>query len=234
MPVRLDTRSADFKERFAALLAVKREAAQDVEQAVRGIIDEVAKGGDRALLALTQKFDRVDLAGIGLRVSAADIATAVKTSPPGALDALKLARDRIEAYHRRQIPTDDRYTDALGRRTRRPLDRRSRRSASTCPGGTAAYPSLGADERRARPRSPASTRIVMVRAGARRRAQPAGAGRRRSRRRRRDLPRRRRPGGRRAGLRHRDDPRRSTRSSAPATPMSPPPSARSSARSAST
>jgi histidinol dehydrogenase len=140
MPVRLDTRSADFKERFSALLAVKRESAQDVEQAVRAIIDAVAKGGDSALLALTLKFDRVDLAGVGLRVSAADIAAAVKNSPPVALDALKLARDRIEAYHRRQIPTDIRYTDALG------VELGGRWTALSAvglyvPGGTAAYPS---------------------------------------------------------------------------------------------
>jgi histidinol dehydrogenase len=140
MPVRLDTRSADFQERFSALLAVKREAAQDVELAVRGIIDAVVKGGDGALMALTQKFDRVDLAGVGLRVSAADIAAAVKNSPPGPLDALKLARDRIEAYHRRQIPTDVRYTDALG------VELGGRWTALSAvglyvPGGTAAYPS---------------------------------------------------------------------------------------------
>ena len=35
MPLRLDSRSADFGERFAAFLSVKREAAQDVEAAVR-------------------------------------------------------------------------------------------------------------------------------------------------------------------------------------------------------
>ena len=71
-------------------------------------------------------------------------------------------------------------------------------------------------------------------ADARRRAQPAGAGRGRHRRRRRDLPDRRRPGGGGAGLRHGDDrPGRQDRR-ARATPTSPRPSGRSSARSAST
>jgi histidinol dehydrogenase len=49
MPIRLDNRSADFPARFAAFLATKRETAQDVEQAVRAIIDDVRKNGDRAL-----------------------------------------------------------------------------------------------------------------------------------------------------------------------------------------
>ena len=38
MPLRLDSQSADFAERFRAFLSVKRDAAQDVEQTVRGII----------------------------------------------------------------------------------------------------------------------------------------------------------------------------------------------------
>ena len=33
MPLRLDSQNADFAERFRSLLALKREAAQDVEQA---------------------------------------------------------------------------------------------------------------------------------------------------------------------------------------------------------
>jgi histidinol dehydrogenase len=140
MPVRLDTRRADFQERFSALLATKREAAQDVEQAVRAIIGEVVAGGDRALMALTKKFDRVDLAGIGLRVTAEEMAAAAESAPPAAREALKLARDRIEAYHRRQLPRDDRFTDALG------VELGGRWTALAAvglyvPGGTAAYPS---------------------------------------------------------------------------------------------
>ena len=53
MPIRLDSQSAEFPERFRSLLATKREAAQDVEQAVRGIVADVAARGDRALFELT-------------------------------------------------------------------------------------------------------------------------------------------------------------------------------------
>jgi histidinol dehydrogenase len=140
MPVRLDSQAPDFPARFRDFLSVKREAAQDVEQAVREIIGRVEGEGDRALIALTQKFDRVDLAQVGLRVSAADIDVAEKACKPEARAALKVARDRIEAYHRRQKPTDDRFTDALG------VELGSRWSAIEAvglyvPGGTAAYPS---------------------------------------------------------------------------------------------
>jgi len=140
MPIRLDSRSADFPAHFAAFLATKREAAEDVEQIVRAIIADVRQNGDRALAELTRKFDRVDLERIGLRVTAAEIDAAAGACDRRSLDALTLARDRIEAYHRRQKPTDDRFTDALG------VELGHRWSAIEAvglyvPGGTAAYPS---------------------------------------------------------------------------------------------
>src|SRR5262249_24422975 len=47
MPTRLDSRAADFAERFRAFLASKRETSADVEAAVRAIIADVAARGDR-------------------------------------------------------------------------------------------------------------------------------------------------------------------------------------------
>ncbi len=140
MPLRLDSQSTDFPERFRAFLGVKREAAQDVEETVRGIIAEVRARGDAALAEFTLKFDRVDLAKMGLAVTAPEIDAAAALCKPEALAALKLARDRIEAYHLRQKPKDERYTDALG------VEMGSRWTAIQAvglyvPGGTAAYPS---------------------------------------------------------------------------------------------
>jgi histidinol dehydrogenase len=140
MPIRLDTREPDFADRFAAFLATKREASQDVEQAVRAIIADVVARGDAALVELTRRFDRVDLAAAGLRVGRDEIDAAAAACDPVALAALKLARERIEAYHRRQLPRDERFTDALG------VELGYRWSAIAAaglyvPGGTAAYPS---------------------------------------------------------------------------------------------
>jgi histidinol dehydrogenase len=140
MPLRLDSQSADFADRFRSLLALKREAAQDVEEAVRDIIADVVARGDRALFELTTKFDHVDLAKIGLRVATAEIDAAEKSCDENAVAALKVARDRIEAYHRRQKPSDDRFTDSLG------VEMGAKWTAIEAvglyvPGGTAAYPS---------------------------------------------------------------------------------------------
>jgi len=140
MPIRLDSRAPDFAQRFRALLATKREASADVENAVRAIIADVAARGDHALIELTRTFDRLDLDQAGLRVTADEIAGAHASCDRRALDALAFARDRIEAYHRRQLPKDDRFTDALG------VELGSRWTAIESvglyvPGGTAAYPS---------------------------------------------------------------------------------------------
>src|SRR5436305_3233466 len=142
MPTRLDHRAPDFAARFRAFLSTKREAAVDVEDAVRAIIADVVARGDQALLELSRKFDRVDLGRIGLRVSAAEIDAATAACDHQALAALALARDRIEAYHIRQKPRDERFTDALG------VELGSRWTAIEAvglyvPGGTAAYPSSG-------------------------------------------------------------------------------------------
>jgi histidinol dehydrogenase len=140
MPIRLDSQAPDFATKFDAFLATKREASADVERAARDIIADVVARGDAALSDLTKKFDRLDLAQAGLRVTPDEIARAEKACDPKTLDALKLARERIDAFHIRQKPKDDRFTDALG------VELGHRWTAIEAvglyvPGGTAAYPS---------------------------------------------------------------------------------------------
>jgi histidinol dehydrogenase len=127
-------------KRFAGFLAMKREVSADIESATRAIVDDVAARGDLALIEATRKFDRLDLKPGGLRITPAEIDAAVKACDAGTLDALRFARDRIEVFHRRQLPKDERFTDALG------VELGWRWSAIDAvglyvPGGTAAYPS---------------------------------------------------------------------------------------------
>src|SRR3954453_22212751 len=140
MPVRLDTRSADFGSLFKQFLPAKRGVSADVERPTRAIVDDVADRGDAALIEATRKFDRLDIDAGGLRVSAAEIEAAVGACAAETLEALKFARDRIESFHLRQLPKDERFTDALG------VELGWRWSAIEAvglyvPGGTAAYPS---------------------------------------------------------------------------------------------
>ena len=140
MPLRLDTRQPDFATRFDAFLAAKREASSDVETAVRQILDEVRLKGDGALFEFTRKFDRLDLEKTGVRISAHEIAAAARAADRTTMEALAFARDRIMAHHQRQVPKDDRYTDAIGAE----LGHRWTAVESVglyVPGGLASYPS---------------------------------------------------------------------------------------------
>jgi histidinol dehydrogenase len=140
MALLLKTGDKDFEDRFAALLGVKRETAIDVNAAVAAIIAKVRAEGDAALIELTQRFDGLDLKTAGIGVSAAEIEAARAKIDAKTLAALELAHERILDHHSRQLPRDDRYTDATGVE----LGDRWTPVASAglyVPGGTASYPS---------------------------------------------------------------------------------------------
>ncbi len=140
MPLELDAQAPGFAAEFARFLDAKREVAADVDAAVAAILEDVRSRGDAALIEHTKRLDRLDLDAATMRVAAADIAGAAKACAPAALSALRFAQERIEAYHRKQLPQDLDYTDAAGVR----LGARWRPIASVglyVPGGTASYPS---------------------------------------------------------------------------------------------
>ena len=140
MAITLSTRDPGFEASFRRLLDAKRESAVDVDAAVASIIDDVARRGDAALIDYTQRFDRVDLSATGLRLTRREIAEGAAAAPAETVAALRLAAERIESFHRRQLPAPIDYVDALGVR----LASRWRPIAAAglyVPGGTAAYPS---------------------------------------------------------------------------------------------
>lgn len=140
MPVRLNSTDKDFETGFVELLGMKREVSADVDNAVRAIVDDVRARGDAALIDLSLKFDRIDLRKTGIAVTAAEIETAYAACSKETLDALVLARDRIADHHKRQLPSDDRYTDVAGVE----LGHRWTAVESVglyVPGGLASYPS---------------------------------------------------------------------------------------------
>jgi histidinol dehydrogenase len=140
MPLRLDAAAADFASAFEKLLHMKRETAEDVDTIVRDIIADVILRGDDALIDYSRRFDRIELTPETLRISAEEVDAAVAACPQDQVDALKLARDRIVAFHERQRPENLRFTDSAG------VELGWRWSAIESvglyvPGGTASYPS---------------------------------------------------------------------------------------------
>jgi len=140
MPVRLATREAGFETAFRRLLEAKRESAADVDAVVAAIVEDVARRGDAALIDYTNRFDGVELAASGLRLTHCEIVEGAAAAPPETVAALRLAAERIESFHRRQLPPAIDYVDPLGVR----LAARWRPIVAAglyVPGGTAAYPS---------------------------------------------------------------------------------------------
>lgn len=135
MPLELNIRQPDFEQQFEHFLHSKREASEDVELAVKAIIDDVRTRGDVALLEYTNTFDRQNLRLEDLKLDRTDFAV-----PDDQLAALEVAANRIRSFHQRHMPVDDFYFDSegvgLGARWR-PVSA----AGLYVPGGTAAYPS---------------------------------------------------------------------------------------------
>lgn len=140
MVMLLNNKSSDFAERFAELLSAKREVSEDVDSAVRAIINDVRARGDDALVELTAKFDKLDLSAFSIRVGDDEIDAALTRVDEETHKALAFAHERIASHHARQLPKDDLYEDEAG------VTLGYRWTAVEAaglyvPGGTASYPS---------------------------------------------------------------------------------------------
>lgn len=136
---KLTTADTGFAVDLAALLD-RPQGEPGLTQLVREIIERIRQEGDEALLDYTARFDKQTLTPQTLRVSAAEIAEGHAQTPAPLREALALAAQRIESFHRAQLPQDIELTDALGVRMGmrwQALDA----VGLYVPGGKAAYPS---------------------------------------------------------------------------------------------
>jgi histidinol dehydrogenase len=140
VPVTLSTSEADFAARFETLLGAKRESSVEVGETVAAIIDRVKTEGDAALIALSKQFDRLDLTPQTLAFSQDEIEAGYRETDPAIVEALEIAASRIRAYHEKQKPEDQLYTDATGV-TLGAKWTAVEGAGIYVPGGTASYPS---------------------------------------------------------------------------------------------
>ena len=141
-PARLALTRQPLAELYSVSPAVKQRlneifgAGVDPEQAVRQIISEVRLRGDAALLDYTAKIDGIKL--ISLEVSREQVSSAYREVDEGLVSALRLAAERIRAFHLRQKSCIGSMSTELGLgQLMRPLER----VGIYVPGGTASYPS---------------------------------------------------------------------------------------------
>ena len=115
-------------------------SARPLERDVARIIGQVRRGGDRALVLLTARFDGVRLSRATLRVPAAELRALARRAEPALVAALRDMARRIEAFHREQKGRGFRLRHRDGsflEEIVRPLDS----AGLYVPGGAGAYPS---------------------------------------------------------------------------------------------
>ena len=111
-----------------------------LEREVRSILEGVRKGGDKALLHYTRKFDGLHLQIDRLQVEPGEIKEAYRKIPPELLGTLKKAMRRIRRFHQLSGRTSSKGLSEKGitlRQIIRPLER----VGVYVPGGKASYPS---------------------------------------------------------------------------------------------
>ncbi|MET3664952.1 histidinol dehydrogenase [Caulobacter sp. 1776] len=129
-----------FAAAFKAFLDERRGSPADVDAAVAEVLDAVRTQGIDAVLDYTRRFDKVELTAETIRVTAEEIEQGAADTPAHVREAIAFAAARIRAYHARQRPADQAWTDEAGvelgwRWT--PLEA----VGVYVPGGRAAYPS---------------------------------------------------------------------------------------------
>ena len=122
---------------YAALTQSNTLDVPEVEATVRGILDEVRAGGDAAVRACIERYDRVSLKA--LQASPEEVADALAAVEPEFLAAVDVAIQNVRQFHERQRGPSWTYQEngAMLGQLVRPLER----VGIHVPGGKAPLPS---------------------------------------------------------------------------------------------
>ena len=138
---RLHSADADFWPRLEQLLAWESVSDAAVAKTVEGILADVRQRGDAAVIDYTNRFDRLQVSGMGeLEIPAARLHQALQGIPAATRGALETAMQRLYAYHQHQKQETWSYTEADGTLLGQQVTALDRVGLYV-PGGKAAYPS---------------------------------------------------------------------------------------------
>ena len=138
---RLKASTDDFWSQLEAILAWESVSDEAVTTTVRDIIQAVKQRGDAAVVEYTNRFDRMQAAGMAdLILDESRLEAALQSIPTEQRQALEISAERLRSYHQHQKMESWSYTEAdgtlLGQQVT-PLDR----VGLYVPGGKATYPS---------------------------------------------------------------------------------------------
>src|ERR687896_542676 len=142
MPIRhLKSSAPEFQQQLDKLLGIDKPMDATVVETVQGILEDVRRRGDQALIEYTNRFDRRAIkAASELELPRERLNKALAELDPDLHEALRHAAERIQSYHERQKQASWTYVEedgtVLGQQIT-PLER----IGVYVPGGKAAYPS---------------------------------------------------------------------------------------------
>ena len=142
MPIRrLKSSAPEFQQQLDKLLGIDKSMDATVMETVQGILEDVRRRGDQALIEYTNRFDRRAIkAASELELPRERLNKARAELDPDLHEALRHAAERIQSYHERQKQASWTYVEedgtVLGQQIT-PLER----IGVYVPGGKAAYPS---------------------------------------------------------------------------------------------
>ncbi|RDE22640.1 histidinol dehydrogenase [Motiliproteus coralliicola] len=131
----------DFDARLDQLLAWETVSDTSVNQVVDGVLADVRRRGDAAVVEYTNRFDRLSTADMAeLEMGPERLQQALDGLSDEQRQALETAAQRVRSYHEHQLQQSWQYTEAdgtmLGQQVT-PMDR----VGIYVPGGKASYPS---------------------------------------------------------------------------------------------
>ncbi len=137
----IDTNSSEFRDEFKEILSRGKMDIEGVSKIVLELLKEIREDGDSALVEQITRFDRWQPQSANdLKVSKDEMKKAYDNIDLELKEALHLAYDRIEDYHKKLMPKtwmdSDENGTILGQKVT-PVDR----AGLYIPGGKAAYPS---------------------------------------------------------------------------------------------
>ena len=104
----------NFNTNLEKIINLKRLQSNTIELKVKKILDDIKKNKDEALFKYAKKFDNIKDPSNNLRVKPNEIKKAKNLCSTDSIKALKLAANRIEKFHKKQMPKNTFYKDKEG------------------------------------------------------------------------------------------------------------------------
>lgn len=138
---KLSTSESDFWSTLDNKLAWESVSNEQVLTTVKNIISDIRANGDKALIELSNKFDRLSASSMSeLTISPDRLKQALNDLDPAQREALETAAERVRMYHEKQLMPSWQYTEDDGTMLGQQITALESVGLYV-PGGKATYPS---------------------------------------------------------------------------------------------